>query len=70
MSAHLTGQYRITLFDRFGAKVRTVTAETYTAALQVGETWKDAAVCHSFAVARVLYNSLDPSTERYDVRSR
>ena len=70
MSAHLTGQYRITMFDRLGARLRTVTAESFTQALQIGAARKEAAECYSFAVSRVLYNSLDPRIERYDVRTR
>lgn len=69
MSAHITGQYRIALFDMLGARMRTVTAESYTQALQIGEARKGAAECHSFAVSLVLFNSLDPNIERYDVRT-
>ena len=70
MSAHQTGQYRITLFDSTGARLRTVTAESFTQALQIGEARNDATECHSYAISRVLYNSLDPNIEPYDVRSR
>jgi len=70
VSAHLTGQYRITLFDCLGARVRIVTAESFTQALQIGEARKEAAECYSYAVSRVMYNSLDPNTERYDVMTR
>lgn len=47
-----------------------MTAESFIQALQIGEARKDAAECHSFAVSRVLYNSLDQNIDRYDVRTR
>jgi hypothetical protein len=68
MSAYLPNSYRVTLFDRFGAKVRTVSADSFLQAMAEGERRHGLAECHSFAISRVLYNSLTPQIENFDVR--
>lgn len=62
MSAHLTGQYRITLFDRLVARLRTVTAESFTQALQIGAARKEASAIRSLSVGCSTTRSIRTSS--------
>lgn len=70
MSAYVAGQYRVIQFDRVGTRLGFVPAESFVEALAVGRAEVSRATCHSFAVVRVLYNSLQPNFENFDVRTR
>lgn len=70
MSGYKPSGYKVVLFDRFGAKVRTVPADSFCDAMETGESLRGQAACHSFAITRVLYNSLSPHFESYDVRRK
>lgn len=65
MSAYTPNSYRVTLFDRFGAKLRTLPANSFTDGEAAGIQALNRAEAHSFTVSRVLYNSLAPNNERY-----
>ena len=60
MSKYTNGSYRLTYFDRYGAKQYSEPASNLTAAIERGK-----AIVHaddalgSFIVQRVVYNSLD-----------
>lgn len=65
MSRPNTGDYIITMYDGYGAKLRDLTAiaSNVTAAVAVGEAKVvddgDIATAKSFTVDRRIYNSLD-----------
>jgi hypothetical protein len=70
MSKYATGKYLIHEFDRVGTRTKsTPISGCFGAAKAYGETQKSMALCHSFAVGRILYNSLEPAHERYDAVS-
>lgn len=70
MSKYASGSYQVHEFDRKGTRLRTSPVDGgFSAAQAFGERQKKRAACHSFAVARILYNSLDPVRERYDAVS-
>ena len=70
MSKYSSDRYLIFLFDRLGSKVKTDEAGSFLDAQDVGKAAVSQGVAHSFAVARTLYNSLEPNTDRYDVRKK
>lgn len=70
MTAHVTGQYRVTMFDRVGSRVKTMTAQRFTDAQLIGDARISAGECHSYAISRVLFNSLDTHVENFDVRQQ
>lgn len=70
MSTYTPNSYRVTLFDRLGAKLRTLPASGFLDAREVGQRALGRAEAHSYAISRVLYNSLAPRRERWDVTPR
>lgn len=70
MTAYTPDTYRVTLFDRFGAKIRTLPALSFLCAQDVGRIAVSRAEAHSYTISRVLFNSLAPNFERWDVKQR
>ena len=70
MSKYSSDRYLVFLFDRMGTKTKTEEAASFLDAQDVGRVAVSQGMAHSFSVARVLYNSLEPHTDRYDVRGK
>jgi len=70
MSKYSSDRYLVFMFDRLGSKVKTDEASSFLDAQEVGRMFISQGIAHSFAVARVLYNSLEPNTDRYDVMGK
>jgi hypothetical protein len=70
MSKYATDSYLLHLFDRVGARTKTVPVESFTHGQGEGELAQKQGRCFSFAVARVLFNSATPKLERYDIRNQ
>ena len=69
MSKYATDSYLLHLFYRMGARTKTVPVESFLHGQAEGKLCISQARCHSFAVARVLYNSATPQLERYDFKT-
>lgn len=70
MAKYSSDKYIVTLFDDVGSRLRSEDVTSYTEGRELGERVKAAGEGKSYAVLRVLYNSEEPHTERYDVPRR
>ena len=70
MSKYSSDRYIVFLFDRMGQKIKSNEAVSFTDGKDMGQAAVSQGIAHSFSVARVLYNSLEPNTDRYDVRGK
>lgn len=70
MSKYATDSYLLHLFDRVGARTKTVPVESFLNGQAEGELAQKQGRCFSFAVARVLYNSATPCLERFDFKTQ
>lgn len=69
MSKYQSGIYHIALFDRMGSRIRTETADSYLSALREAKVWLGRSEAHSFAISRVLFNSLERAREKWEVQN-
>ena len=59
MPKYGSGSYTLTTFDRFGTKLQTAAAKSFTDAVESGRDLISRGDCHSFIVQRCVHNSLE-----------
>lgn len=67
MRKYQSGIYHLILFDRFGSRLRTETADSYLSAMREAKLWMNRQDAHSFAISRVLFNSSERAREKWEV---
>jgi hypothetical protein len=70
MSNNTQGQYQTILLDKDDAVINTINAGSFCDADDLGQQCRKEGLCHTYAIARILFNSSTPNLHNYDVRPK